>query len=219
MKKLLYKEIVLCTNVQIILFAAFALFILIPSWPPAVAFIYPLSGLLTLFPRGLANKDIEYTSLLPIKKTDIVKAKALFIGVIELVVVVIATIAALIRFFLYPAPTDPGELAYFNATRPSFSLFGFVFMSFGVMNSILIGMYYKDPYRRLTGPNVISLVVCICLLSIGSLAIAFVPALHEYDMVGLIAQLATLGLGIFLFWLFSFLGYKSGAKGFSNIDL
>ena len=77
MKKLLYKEIVLCTNVQIILFAAFALFILIPSWPPAVAFIYPLSGLLTLFPRGLANKDIEYTSLLPIKKTDIVKAKAL----------------------------------------------------------------------------------------------------------------------------------------------
>ena len=75
MKNLLYKEVVLCTNIQVILFAVFALLILIPSWPPAIAFIYPLSGLMTLFPRGLANKDIEYTALLPVKKTDIVKGK------------------------------------------------------------------------------------------------------------------------------------------------
>ena len=220
MKKLLYKEIVLSTNFQIILFTTFALFVLIPSWPPAIAFVYPLSGLMTLFPTALANKDIEYTSLLPIKKTDIVKAKALYLGVIELTVIVLATIAGLIRIFLYPTPTEnPDEIAYFMATRPSLSLLGFAFMSFGVMNLVLLSMYYRDPYKRLTGPNIVSLIVCIILLTVGTLVIAFIPALREYDMVGLIAQLSTLGLGIILFVLFSFLGYKSGAKAFTNIDL
>lgn len=219
MKKLLYKEIVLCTNIQIILFTCFSLFVLIPAWPPAIAFIYPLSGLMALFPTCLANKDIEYTSLLPIKKTDIVKAKALYLGLIEIVVVLLATIAGLVRFFLYPVPDDPDQLAYFLATRPSISLLGFAFMSFGVMNLVLLSMYYRDPYKRLTGPNIVSLVVCIILLSVGSLVIAFIPALREYDTIGLIAQLSTLGAGILLFVLFSFLGYKGGAKAFTSIDL
>lgn len=219
MRKLLYKEIVLCTNVQIILFTIFATFILIPSWPPAIAFIYPLSGLMTLFPTGLANKDIEYTSLLPIKKTDIVKAKALYLGVIELTVLLLAGIAGLVRFFLYPAPVEPDELTYFMATRPSFSLYGFALMSFGIMNLVLLGMYYRDPYKRLTGPSIVSLIVCMLLLTVGTLVIAFVPPLREYDAVGLVAQLSTLGVGIILFIIFTFLGYRSGAKGFLKVDL
>ena len=219
MKKLLYKEIVLCTNIQIILFTCFAVFVLIPSWPPAIAFIYPLSGLMTLFPTGLANKDIEYTSLLPIKKTDIVKAKALYLGLIELAVLLLAGIAGLVRFFLYPAPVEPDELTYFMATRPSFSLYGFALLSFGVMNLVLLSLYYRDPYKRLTVPSIVSLIICMLLLTAGTLVIAFVPALREYDTVGLVAQLGTLGAGFLLFILFSFLGYRSGAKGFSNIDL
>lgn len=219
MKKLLYKEIVLCTNVQIILFTCFAVFVLIPSWPPAIAFVYPLSGLMALFPTCLANKDIEYTSLLPIKKTDIVKAKALYLGLVEIVVVLLAAIAGLVRFFLYPAPEKPEGLAYFMATRPSISLLGFAFMSFGVMNLVLLSMYYRDPYKRLTGPSIVSLVVCVLLLTAGSLVIAFIPALREYDAIGLVTQLLTLGAGIILYVLFSFLGYKSGAKAFANIDL
>ena len=219
MKKLLYKEIVLCTNIQIILFTCFAVFVLIPSWPPAIAFIYPLSGLMTLFPTGLANKDIEYTSLLPIKKTDIVKAKALYLGLIEITVLLLAGIAGLVRFFFYPAPAEPDQLTYFMATRPSFSLYGFALASFGVMNIVLLGMYYRDPYKRLTGPSIVSLIVCMLLLTAGTLVIAFVPALREYDAIGLVAQLGTLGAGILLFVLFTFLGYRSGAKGFTNIDL
>ena len=219
MKKLLYKEIVLCTNVQIVLFTAFATFILIPSWPPAIAFIYPLSGLMALFPTCLANKDIEYTSLLPIKKSDIVKAKALYLGLIELAVLLLAGIAGLVRFFLYPAPVEPDELTYFMATRPSFSLYGFALLSFGVMNLVLLSLYYRDPYKRLTVPSIVSLIICMLLLTAGSLVIAFVPALREYDTIGLVTQLGTLGAGFLLFILFSFLGYRSGAKGFSNIDL
>ena len=219
MKNLLYKEVVLCTNVQVVLFAAFALFVLIPSWPPAIAFIYPLSGLMSLFPRGLANKDIEYTSLLSVRKTDIVKGKLLYLCLIEIVVIVLATIGGIIRFFFFKEPTKPDELEYFMAVRPSVSLLGFAFLSFGIMNAVLVGLYYRNPYKRLVGPNLISLFTCMIVLAIGSITIAFVPALREYDTVGIIVQLSTLFIGVILFALFSFIGYKIGAKAFVNVDL
>ena len=219
MKKLLYKEIVLCTNIQIVLFATFALFILIPSWPSAIAFVYPLSGLMSLFPRGLANKDIEYTSLLPVKKTDIVKGKTLYLCLIEIAVIVLASIGGTIRVLLYKEPTDINELNYFMLVRPTISLLGFAFLSFGIMNMVLIALYYRNPYKRLVGPNLISLFLCLIILAIGSVLIAFIPALREYDTLGIIAQLGTLLAGILFFILFSYLGYKSGAKAFSNVDL
>lgn len=219
MKNLLYKEVVLCTNVQVALFAIFALFVLIPSWPPAIAFIYPLSGLMSLFPRGLANKDIEYTSLLPVRKTDIVKGKLLYLCLIEIAVIILATIGGIIRFFFFKEPTNPDELKYFMAVRPSVSLLGFTFLSFGIMNAVLIGLYYRNPYKRLVGPNLISLFVCMIILAIGSIIIAFVPAFREYDTVGIIVQLSTLFVGAILFTLFSFIGYKIGAKAFVNVDL
>ncbi|MBQ7994748.1 MAG: ABC-2 transporter permease [Bacilli bacterium] len=219
MKKLLYKEVMLCTNIQIILFAVFALFVLIPSWPPAVAFVYPLSGLMSLFPRGLANKDIEYTSLLPVRKTDIVKGKMLYLCLIEIVVIILATIGGIIRFFFFKEPTKPDELQYFMAVRPSISLLGFAFLSFGIMNAVLVGLYYRNPYKRLAGPNLISLLICVIILAIGSVVIAFAPALREYDVIGIIAQASTLVIGAGLFVLFSYLGYKLGAKAFINVDL
>ena len=219
MKNLIYKEVILCTNVQIVLFVVFSLFILIPSWPPAIAFVYPLSGLISLFPRCLANKDIEYTTLLPIKKTDVVKGKALYIGLVEIVVILLAAIGGLIRLFLYKEPTNPDTLDYFLATKPTISLFGFAFLSFGIMNWVILGIYYRNPYKKLAGPNLISLLACVLLLTIGSVIIAFVPSLREYDSLGLILQSATLLVGIILFILFTFFGYKSGAKAFTKIDL
>ena len=219
MKNLLYKEVILCTNVQVVLFAVFALFVLIPSWPPAIAFIYPLSGLMSLFPRGLANKDIEYTSLLPVKKTDIVKGKLLYLCLIEMTVIILATIGGIIRFFFFKEPTSPDGLKYFMAVRPTISLLGFAFLSFGIMNAVLIGLYYRNPYKRLVGPNLISLFICMIVLAIGSIMIAFVPALRAYDTVGIIVQLSTLFIGAILFAFFSFVGYKIGAKAFVNVDL
>ena len=219
MKNLLHKEIVLCTNVQVVLFAAFALFVLIPSWPPAIAFVYPLSGLMSLFPRGLANKDIEYTSLLPVRKTDIVKGKTLYLCLVEIAVIILASIGGVIRALLYKEPTNANELDYFMSVKPTISLLGFAFLSFGIMNMVLIALYYRNPYKRLVGPNLISLFVCLIILAIGSVLIAFIPALREYDLVGLIAQLGTLFGGVLLYILFSYLGYRIGAKAFINVDL
>ena len=219
MKKLLYKEIILCTNIQVVLFAAFALFVLIPSWPPAIAFVYPLSGLMSLFPRGLANKDIEFTALLPVRKTDVVKGKTLYLCLIEIVVIFLATMGGIIRVLFYKEPINPDELNYFMSVKPTISLLGFAFLSFGVMNTVLISLYYRNPYKRLTGPNLISLFICLIILTIGSLLIAFLPVLRSYDVIGIIVQISALLSGVIFFILFSYFGYRSGAKAFVEVDL
>ena len=84
MKNLLIKEFKLGINAQIIIYASLAILILVPSWPTAISLLYSITGIITLFPRALANRDIEYTVLLPIKKVDVVKGKTLFIMAIEI---------------------------------------------------------------------------------------------------------------------------------------
>lgn len=218
MRKLLYKEILLCTHVDTVIYIVLALLIMIPNWPPVVAFIYPLSGIMTFFARCLANKDIEYTVLLPIKKTDIVKGKTLYLSLVELAVILVGTIGGVVRYFVFTSSSG-AEDAYFNAVRPTLSLLGFVFLAFGIMNLILISIYYKNPFKKLSGPFMISLFVSMLILALGTIVTALVPVLRGTDTTGLIAQISTLAGGIILFILSTFLGYRIGAKAFEKIDL
>ncbi len=217
MKKLLIKEIRLCMNAQIIIFSLLSMMILIPSWPPVAALMYPLSGTMTLFPRALANKDIEYTTLLPLKKTDVVKGKVLFLAFIDVVTLLLAIAGGIVRALFY-SPAE-GEEAYFEAMMPCISLIGVGFLAYGVMNFFMVSIYYKNPYKKLTAPTLVSLFAAMIIAAVGQVVIAFVPMLRSYDTVGLIAQIAVAVGGILLFALLTYLGYWSGAKKFQKLDL
>lgn len=223
MKTLFKKEILLCTNAQIIIYALLALTILIPSYPPAVGVLYALGGLMSLFPRTLANKDIEYTALLPVKKTDVVKGKMLFLIAYGIATMIIAVIGSLIRVLMLEPSVmkglDEGEIAYYQSVSPTVSLLGFGFLAFGIMNLVMISVYYRNPYKKLTAPSLLSLLAASIVLTIGQIVIAFVPALRSYEGMGLFGQVLIAAIGFLLFLFSSFLGYKIGAKEFEKIDL
>ena len=218
MKKLLIKEIKLSLDAHIIIFVILSLTILIPNYPPVASIIISLSGLMTLFPRNLANKDIEYTSLLPIKKTDVVKVKMLFIGLVELSALLLAIVGGLIREFLY-TPSQIPTPNIINAFEPCISYIGFALLTYGVTNCILFSLYYKNPFKKITGPNLISLFSALILSIIITIIMVFVPILSSYDMCGLIAQFGILLSGGISFYILSYVGYRIGAKEFNKIDL
>ena len=219
MKKLLIKEIKLSLDAHIIIFVILSLTILVPNYPPVASIIISLSGLMTLFPRNLANKDIEYTSLLPIKKTDVVKAKMLFIGLVELSALLLAIVGGLIREFLYTPSQTLTPNIILNAFKPCISYIGFALLTYGVTNCILFSLYYKNPFKKITGPNLISLFSALILSIIITIIIVFVPILSSYDMYGLIAQFGILLSGGISFYILSYVGYRIGAKEFNKIDL
>jgi hypothetical protein len=60
MKNLIKKELTLCTNPQVLIFCLMSALVIIPQWPSMIAMVYVLSGLMTIFPRALADQDLLY---------------------------------------------------------------------------------------------------------------------------------------------------------------
>ena len=87
MKALLYKEFKLAMHPICYVFVfAFPLMILIPSYPIAIGFIYVLSCYPILFlgaNKGQQSNDLLYSTLLPVRKKDIVLARILTIAIIQ----------------------------------------------------------------------------------------------------------------------------------------
>jgi hypothetical protein len=157
---------------------------------------------------------------LPIKKTDVVKAKMMFVGLIELFALSLAIIGGIIRGFLYPVSQTSGqEIIYLNALKPCITYIGFALLTYGFVNCLLFSLYYKNPFKKITGPSLISLFSALGLLTGLTIIVAFVPLLCSYDMYGLITQFSILIGGAGIFYGLSYLGYRIGAKEFSKIDL
>ena len=227
MFKLLKKELTLSINPQTIIFTLLVLLVAIPSWPAAVGFIYPISGLIVIFPLAVANHDIEYTSLLPIKKSDIVKAKVLFIIVIELATILISIPAVLIRNYVLAesvigninldAPDAQNEINYYTNSKPSFMTYATILLGYGIFNIVLIPLYYKNPTKKLVGPQLIAMFAMLIVLGVGTavqyVLMYFIP--ETFNIISII----TLIVSFVVFLLFSFLAERAGETSISRIDL
>lgn len=67
-----------------LVFCLFGVMLLIPAYPYTVMWFYVMLGLFFSFLNGREQKDVYYSALLPIRKRDTVKANCLFVGLIEL---------------------------------------------------------------------------------------------------------------------------------------
>lgn len=226
MFKLLKKELTLSINPQTIIFTLLVLLIVIPSWPAAVGFMYPLSGLMVIFPLALANHDIEYTALLPIKKGDIVKSKVLFIVFIELATILISIPAALIRnLVLTPSAIASAEQAaeeaenitYLSSVGPTFITYGIILLGYSIFNIILIPQYYKNPYKKITGPQLISMFAMLVILGAGTAVQVVLSSIGGTPY--LIGTIVTIALGVILYVLLTIIAEKRGERRIYMIDL
>lgn len=227
MGKLIKKEFLLSLNPNVILMGVLSLTIMIPSYPSFVAFFYLLGGLASIMPRSLADKDIEYTSMLPIPKANVVKAKIWLFILLELGTIVFTVPFALLRNFLIDpmaASSDPNAFAEMVAFEPSLSTYGFAFIVFGIYNILFFPWYYKNP-QKINAPQTVATILTM-LISLLFLALPLIPSLGNYlsasslsDSVSLYVQIGILVGGLliggFLTWLSSFLA----SKHFEKVDI
>ena len=89
MKTLLYKQLRLVCQPMTLVFCLFGAMLLIPAYPYTVMWFYVMLGLFFSFLNGREQKDVYYSALLPIRKRDTVKANCLFVGLIELLALLI----------------------------------------------------------------------------------------------------------------------------------
>ena len=88
MKALIYKELKLAMHpICYVFIVAFPFMILIPSYPIAIGFIYVLTCYPILFlgaNKGQQSNDLLYSTLLPVRKKDIVLARIFTVILMQL---------------------------------------------------------------------------------------------------------------------------------------
>jgi hypothetical protein len=216
MKNLLYKEFKLAAHPTTYIFLAFCAMMLIPSYPYYVQFLYVCMSIFLIFLTGRENKDVFYTVMLPVRKRDVVKARCLMIGIIELVQIAISIPFAILSIRIIPGGSN---LAGIDA---NLALYGFIFGLFTVFNVIFIPVFYKTAHKAGAAFLCAGIAVLLYYMAVESLVWIPSPAstfLNTIDPVMMLQHLPILVGGIAIWILGMILAYKKAAASFEKVDL
>ena len=228
MKALLYKEFKLAMHpICYVFICVFPLMILIPSYPLAVGFIYILSCYPILFlgaNKGQQSNDLLFSTLLPVRKKDIVLARIFTVITMQVVYI-------LIMSALYPVAVainnnitiDSGE----HLSVPGLGLNGFVsvlgiaIIGFAIADLIFFPIYYKNG-RSIVLSTLMTIIGFVIYLAVFTIAFPYIPGMEWYTRIlcesGLGIQFAVLGGAIVLSVLLHFFVYKISSKRLEKVD-
>ena len=163
MKALLYKEFKLAFHPICYVFTlAFPLMVLIPNFPLAIGFIYILTSYPIIFlgaNKGQQSNDLLYSTLLPIRKKDIVLARIMVVAIMQFVYMgLMAALMPLGGLINQNLPVDPGMNPAEAINIPGIERSGTVnllalgIIGFALADLIFFPIYYKNgvswPVRR-----------------------------------------------------------------------
>lgn len=215
MVNLLYKEFRLVIHPLYHLVPLFGALILIPNWVYFVALMYFLFIVIpNIFVNAKAQNDTGFSVLLPVKKSDVVKARVLSMATLEVLQIVGAAIfvAVNIAFIANRNFLQDANIAYL----------GCVFVMYGVFNILFFPMFYKTA-DKVGVPFLVALVITFLFTAVVEVVSLLVPSfnlvLDGIDTAALVRQIPVLVGGLLLFVLMTWLAYRKSAANFEKVDL
>ena len=163
MKNLLSKEIRLAASPLAWLFLVFGVMALIPRYPILVCAFFICFGIFQSFQSGRENNDILYTVLLPVRKTDAVKAKYAFTVLIQMLGFGIAAVATGVRMVLLGEATPYVTNPMMNANQ---AFLAYMLLIFALFNVVFLGGFFKTAYK-FGKPFVLFLIVSFLGVGVG----------------------------------------------------
>ncbi|MCQ2450878.1 MAG: ABC-2 transporter permease [Clostridia bacterium] len=210
MKALLYKQIRLVAHPMTFVFAFFGVMFLIPGYFYSVIFFYSTLGLFFMFLNAREQRDNDFSSLLPIKKADIVSSGIVFCIIIELLTVLFSIPFALLSNMI----NKNGNVGGIDA---NLSIYGVAFILYGFFNLIFFTSYYKNGYKVGTAflkANIpIFFIVALDFMLPTVLGVKWLDG--EYNFY----QLVLLTAGFVFFVFATFLSLIKSKKLFLRVDL
>lgn len=188
--------------------------ILIPGWLYLLALMYfCFFTVPNVFANYKTNKDLMLSTLMPVKRKDIVASRIITILALELLHIAIAVIYAIINQNIY-------DNSWYYFLQPNIAYFGLAFIMFALFNVTLFPLYFKTGYTY-----GVATVVSMSIMTLFAGAMEYIALknqfLHDFfrGSEGLMSHLGLLVLGIVIFLLFSFLGYLMSVKLFEKVDI
>lgn len=233
MKALIYKEFKLAMHPICYLFIVlFPFMVLIPIYPLGISFIYILTCYPVLFlgaNKGQQSNDLLYSTLLPVRKKDIVLARiitVLFMQVASMLIVsALYPLALLINQSMAEAAAAAraaGEMAKdpVNAglTLNSFVLvLAFAVLGYALADLIFFPIYYKHG-KSIVMSTLFTIIGFVLYIGIFTIGLPYVPGCEILNNLNIGVQFACLGGTILLSALIHILVYKISSKRLEKVD-
>lgn len=216
MIKLLKKELKLVISPAAYLFPLLSGLLLIPSYPYCVGIIYFIFGIQISFQMAYANRDIEFTSMLPLPRNMIVMSKILAVAFIESLQLLYAIPFAILTSFVI---NTSGNIVGMDA---NLAFFGFALIEMTAFNVAFLPNFFKTGYKMGFAfvYGISAMFLTIVLLE--GLA-GFVPALHSaldgFAADKLIFRIITLLVGLLIYFGGMVFSYKKSVANFNKVNL
>jgi hypothetical protein len=217
MKTFIKKEFRLATLLLTFLFLGLGLMAFIPGYPILCGAFFVCLGMFQSYQVGREDHDVLYSVLLPVKKTDVVKAKYVAAVILQLAAFAICAVCTVIRMvFLSEAKVYTA-----NALMGANLVFlAFVLLIFAAFNVIFIGGFFKTAYG-VGKPFVTFIVVNFVIIGIGE-TLHHLPGLGwmnalDFSYPG--RQVTVLLVGALAYATATAAACKASQKRFERIDL
>jgi len=217
MKNLIYKEFKLAMPLLTILFLAFSLMTFIPGYPILCGAFFVCFGIFQSYQMAREDNDILYSVLLPVRKTDVVRAKYATTVILQMIAFILCAIFTGIRMMLL-SDAKVYTTNVLMAANPVF--LAFVLLIFTAFNVIFLGGFFKTAYR-FGKPFVIFIIVNFAIIGMAE-------ALHHFPGLGWLnamdfsyagRQIMILAGAAIVYVVVTAVSCKASQKRFEKIDL
>ena len=216
MKELVRKELFLSTPRPLYLFCFLSALLLIPAYPAVVGVGYCFLAVFIACNYQRANRDIEFTAALPVKRSDIVVGKAVLVMAFQLLqLAVAAAAAAAADYLIYPDGNIVGM-------DPHLAFFGIVLIGFGAFTVVFRPGYFSTGYKA-GAPVLFGLAAFLAVYGAAETTVQLIPAvrsaLDTLDAGALYIRVAVFVLGAAVYAAAVFSGVKLAQKKFDKVSL
>ena len=224
MKALLYKEFKLAMHPMCYIFIAmFPFMILIPAYPVAIGFIYVLSCYPVLFlgaNKGQQSNDLLYSTLLPIRKRDIVKARIFTVAIMQFAFIAIMSALSPLAIFIRQAiAASSGEpVVDIGLGMGSFVLIlAIAIVGFSIADLIFFAKYYKNG-KSIVGSTLLTILGFAGYLGIFTIGMPYIPGLEFTNQLPLWVQFICLAVALGIYAAMHVVVYKVSSKELERVD-
>ena len=226
MKALIYKELKLAMHpICYVFICLFPLMILIPSYPLGIGFIYILSCYPVLFlgaNKGQQSNDLLYSTLLPVRKKDIVLARIFTVIFMQVAFILIQCalfpLTLLINNAIKATAENPTDYVVPGLGLNSFVLLlGIAIIGYAIADLIFFPIYYKHGKSIVMSTlfTILGFVVYIGLFTVG---LPYIPGLGFLNNLHIGIQFAILGLALLISLGLHVIVYRVSAKRLEKVD-
>ena len=226
MKALIYKEMRLSMHpICYIFIVLFPLMFLIPSYPLGIGFIYVLTCYPILFlgaNKGQQSNDLLYSTLLPVRKKDIVMARILTVIFMQIAFILVMTalypVARIINNAIAQSAEKPSEYMIPGLGLDSYVLLlAIALIGYAIADIIFFPIYYKHG-KSIVMSTLFTILGFVVYIGIFTIGLPFIPGLDILNNLHLGIQFVILGAAILISFGLHVVVYKVSSKRLEMVD-